>query len=62
MIIKIITEKKQKISKNFASSKNSRTFAALHQGRHLFKVAKYHLFNNISVKVSYSRNAIQSKA
>ena len=51
MIIKIITEKKQKISKYFASSKNSRTFAALHQGRHLFKVAKYHLFNNISVKV-----------
>nr|DAJ38583.1 MAG TPA: cAMP-dependent protein kinase type I [Caudoviricetes sp.] len=31
------------------------------QEQHLFKVAKY-IINDISVKVSYSRNAIQQKA
>lgn len=35
-------------------------FAVLSQEQHLFKVAKYYI-NNISVKVSYSRNAIHQK-
>ena len=42
--------------------KKSCTFAATKQGQHLCKVASNLFFNNISVKVSYSRNAIQQKA
>lgn len=47
--------------KTFGSFKKSRTFAMFQQEQHLFKVAKYH-YKPISVKVSYSRNAIQQKA
>ena len=47
--------------KTFGSFKKSRTFATSKQEQHLFKVAKYH-YKPISVKVSYSRNAIQQKA
>ena len=56
MIIKIITEKKQKTSKNFASFKKSRTFAPFKLLLDLYPANTY--TNNISVKVSYSRNAI----
>ena len=49
------------LSKTFGSLKKCRTFAAFQQEQHLFKVAKL-LFNNISVKVSYSSNAIQTKS
>jgi len=47
--------------KTFGSFKKSRTFAMFQQEQHLFKVAKYH-YKPISVKVSYSRNAIQTNA
>ena len=47
--------------KRFGGKEKSCTFASFQQEQHLFKVAKL-LFNNISVKVSYSSNAIQTKS
>ena len=46
--------------KTFGRMKKSRTFAMSKQEQHLFKVAKYY-YKPISVKVSYSRNAIHQK-
>ena len=50
------------LQKTFGSFKKCRTFAVTKQEQHLYKVASNLLFNNISVKVSYSSNAIQQKA
>ena len=48
------------LAKTFGSLKKCRTFARSKQEQHLFKVAKYY-YKPISVKVSYSRNAIHQK-
>ena len=57
----MIKGSEKNLGKRFGGMKKSRTFATSKQEQHLFKVAKYH-YKPISVKVSYSRNAIQQKA